>query len=60
MEKIINSIDEDLKYNGFRKWLIYLRYYIKHKEEFDNEDIDDIREKIVYNFNKENNIINNE
>lgn len=56
----LKSINEDLKYNGFKKWLLYLRFFVKYKNELDEEELEDIREKIVYNFNKENNINNYE
>ena len=50
---IIKNINEDIKENGFRKWLVYLRYLIKNECELDNEDIKDLREKIEYNYKKE-------
>jgi len=51
--RFIDSIDEDIKINGFKKWLIYLKYYMQHKNEMDKEDLEDTREHIVYNYKKE-------
>jgi len=52
-DNLIHNIDEDIKMNGFKKWLCYLKWYIKHHNEMDQEDLEDTREKIVYNYKKE-------
>jgi len=49
----IKNIDEDIKENGWRKWLVYSRYLEKNRDELDEEDIKDLREKIEYYYKKE-------
>jgi len=49
----IKNIDEDIKENGWRKWLFYSRYLEKNRDELDEEDIKDLREKIEYYYKKE-------
>ncbi len=52
-ELFINSIEEDIKHNGWRKWLYYLKFWCKYEEEMTKEEIEDCRDLIEYNYKKE-------
>jgi len=56
-DNLIHNIDEDIKMNGFKKWLCYLKWYVKHRDEMDKEDLEDTREHIIYNYKKEEHLI---
>lgn len=57
-DNIIHNIEEDIKMNGWRKWLAYLKFYFKYKKEMYKEDLQDTRDKIEYNYKKEEGYIN--
>ncbi len=52
-ERFIHNIEEDIKENGWRKWLCYLKFWAKNCDDLDKEAVEDLRDKIEYNYKKE-------